>query len=243
MEDTILQLPRLIKDRTINEKYLVNNEIRIWTGKKLYCKHNQPKWRCKICTPSSHCVHNIFIKSCRICTPSILCEHNILLNDCKKCCNQDKLCEHGNHKSKCKQCGGGSFCEHNKERYRCEKCNPEGHLISNMRARMSMALKREYKSESTIELLGCNMEHFLQYLQKQFDDNMTFENYGDYWHLDHIKPCASFDLKNQEQQKKCFHYTNLQPLEGKENMSKGSKYDEETFNRYWKNDIEGWIDK
>ena len=72
---------------------------------------------------------------------------------------------------------------------------------------------------------------------------MTFENYGDYWHMDHIKPCASFDLNDEEEQKKCFHYTNLQPMEGKENMSKGSKYDEETFTRYWKNDIEGWIDK
>ena len=270
---TLLLLPDHIKDRIKNNKYISNNRIVIWTGKELHCEHNRRPGRCNLCKNNNNVtiVNNIEnllssnnsipylpkYKKNRIDNTkylhndkiilwngiSIICEHNILLYSCKKCCNQDKLCEHKKLKGRCKQCGGGSFCEHNKERYRCEKCNPEGHIVSVMRSRMSMALKRESKSESTIELLGCNMEDFLQYLEKQFDDNMTFENYGDYWHVDHIKPCASFDLKNEEEQKKCFHYTNLQPMEGKENMSKGSKYDDESFNRYWKNDIEGWIDK
>lgn len=40
---------------------------------------------------------------------------------------------------------------------------------------------------------------------------------------DHIKPCVSFDLTREEEQKKCFHYLNLQPLWAKENLSKGGK--------------------
>lgn len=53
---------------------------------------------------------------------------------------------------------------------------------------------------------------------------MSWDNYGMYgWHIDHIKPCSSFDLSNPAEQKICFHYTNLQPLWAKENLSKGKK--------------------
>ena len=50
------------------------------------------------------------------------------------------------------------------------------------------------------------------------------ENHGN-WHIDHRIPCCSFDLTTEEEQKKCFHYTNLQPLWDKDNLSKGGKYD------------------
>ncbi len=63
-----------------------------------------------------------------------------------------------------------------------------------------------------------------EHLEKQFKEGMTWENHGLYgWHIDHIIPCASFDLTDLEQQKKCFHYTNLQPLWAKENLIKGVK--------------------
>ena len=53
---------------------------------------------------------------------------------------------------------------------------------------------------------------------------MSWDNYGD-WHIDHIRPCCSFDLSKIEEQEKCFHYSNLQPLWAEENMTKGGKYD------------------
>lgn len=52
----------------------------------------------------------------------------------------------------------------------------------------------------------------------------SLENYGQ-WHVDHIIPCDSFDLFDVEQQKICFHYTNLQPLWAKDNLIKGNKYE------------------
>jgi hypothetical protein len=61
-------------------------------------------------------------------------------------------------------------------------------------------------------------------LQSKFKEVITWENHGKYaGHIDHIIPCASFDLTDPEQQKKCFHYTNLQPLWAHENLSKGAK--------------------
>ena len=78
------------------------------------------------------------------------------------------------------------------------------------------------KSKLTQELVGCTIEQLWVHLEKSFKKGMTKENYG-LWHVDHIVPCASFDLTDLNQQAKCFHYTNLQPLWAYENLSKGAK--------------------
>lgn len=71
-------------------------------------------------------------------------------------------------------------------------------------------------------MIGCSIEELKQYLEKQFKEGMTWDNYGE-WHIDHIIPCAAFDLTKEEEQLKCFNYTNLQPLWAEENEKKGDK--------------------
>ena len=95
-------------------------------------------------------------------------------------------------------------------------------ITRNLRCRLRKAIKKNYKYGSTLELLGCSIEFLKQYLESKFQPGMTWENYGD-WHIDHIKPCVSYNLADPEQQKICFHYTNLQPLWAKDNLSKGCK--------------------
>jgi DNA/RNA endonuclease G (NUC1) len=74
------------------------------------------------------------------------------------------------------------------------------------------------------ELIGCSPSELKQYIEKQFKLGMTWENYKLHgWEVDHIVPCDSFDLTNVEEQKKCFHYTNLQPLWMRENRQKSCK--------------------
>lgn len=68
------------------------------------------------------------------------------------------------------------------------------------------------KHTSVINLIGCDIHSLKQYLEQQFKPEMTWENHGIIWEIDHIKACANFDLTKLEEQKQCFHYTNLQPL-------------------------------
>lgn len=91
-----------------------------------------------------------------------------------------------------------------------------------LRSRLTNALRNNLRYKSTLELLGCSVEKLWAHLEKSFKPGMTRENHGE-WHIDHIIPCISFDLSKPEEQNKCFHYTNLQPLWAHQNLSKGAK--------------------
>lgn len=80
------------------------------------------------------------------------------------------------------------------------------------------------KKMKTMEMIGCSISELKKHLKMQFKQGMSWDNYGE-WHIDHIKPCAAFNLANDEEQKICFHYTNLQPLWAIENAQKSSIYE------------------
>ena len=103
--------------------------------------------------------------------------------------------------------------------------DPQQKLLNSLRSRLSNLVKKGKKAANTVELAGCTITELRQHLETQFIDGMTWENYGKHgWHVDHIRPCASFDLTNPEQQRQCFHYTNLQPLWAVDNIRKGAKW-------------------
>lgn len=99
-------------------------------------------------------------------------------------------------------------------------------IADNYRRRINLALKGVgVKIGSTTKLLGCSIDKLKEHLEAQFEPWMTWENYGiKGWHIDHIRPCSSFDLTKEKEQRKCFHYTNLAPLLWKDNISKGSTW-------------------
>jgi len=92
-------------------------------------------------------------------------------------------------------------------------------LADNLRRRLRYALNGKYKTAKTLELLGCSVDYLKNHLQSQFQHGMNWSNYGK-WHIDHIKPCASFDLSKPEEQSKCFSWKNLQPLWAIDNLRK-----------------------
>jgi len=105
--------------------------------------------------------------------------------------------------------------------------NPNFKIGITLRNQLRQALKNNSvkKTISVIKLLGCSIQEFKEYISKKFTEGMSWDNHGE-WHLDHIRPIASFDnLEDIKQQEKCFHYTNFQPLWASENIRKGAKYD------------------
>ena len=99
------------------------------------------------------------------------------------------------------------------------KNDPQFRATCNLRSRISKALNGHSKSASTKELLGCTYEVFVEHLESKFVNGMSWKNCG-LWHMDHIMPCAMFDLLIEEEQRICFHYTNIQPMWGTENTAK-----------------------
>lgn len=109
--------------------------------------------------------------------------------------------------------------QYKKHRY---KTDLSYRLTCNLRRRLHRAIDGKLKNESALKLLGCSIEQLKLHLEKQFTKGMNWKNYGK-WHIDHIKPCASFDLSLETEQKLCFHFSNLQPLWAKDNIRKSDK--------------------
>jgi len=85
----------------------------------------------------------------------------------------------------------------------------------------SLSTHLNTKKENTIWYLGCTIPELKSHLEKQFQEGMNWENHGQFgWHIDHIKPLNTFDLTDEEQLIKCWHYTNLRPLWWGENLSR-----------------------
>lgn len=105
--------------------------------------------------------------------------------------------------------------------------NPDFRIAVCFRDRVRDALKNGYKKAyRSKELLGCSWEHLRTWLTFWFQPGMSWSNYGSVWHVDHRRPCASFNLSDPRQQKECFHFSNLQPLFAGDNLRKGDKWQE-----------------
>jgi hypothetical protein len=113
------------------------------------------------------------------------------------------------------------------------------HLMNNLKS----------KQKSTMKYFSCDIKLFIEWLEYCFTENMTINNHGTLWHLDHVIPVSSFDLKNPEEVYLCFHYLNYMPITATDNLSKNNKiiysqlltHSDNIFNFHIKNDLK--IDK
>lgn len=104
------------------------------------------------------------------------------------------------------------------------KTDPNYKIKVNLRSRFYHALKGNFKRQKTLDLLGCSIEELRQHLEAQFLPGMSWSNHTTHgWHIDHKKPCNSFDLTKESEQLKCFNFKNLQPLWAIDNWKKGNR--------------------
>lgn len=101
---------------------------------------------------------------------------------------------------------------------------PINRIKKNLRKRIKELISHPYEQSKHI---GCSGKFLKQYLESKFLPGMNWDNYGfgdNKWHVDHIKPLSLFNLDDKEQLMLANHYSNLQPLWQKDNLSKGNKY-------------------
>lgn len=102
--------------------------------------------------------------------------------------------------------------------------DPYVKIKNSLRARINELMNKKNQNENprTFDLIGCDFDFFVSYIENKFTEGMVWDNYGFYgWHLDHKIPLCS--AKTEDEIKKLFHYTNLQPLWWMDNFKKGGK--------------------
>jgi len=185
------------------------------------CEHNKQKPRCRECKGGGICEHDRLRDTCKDCGGSRICEHNKQKYNCRECVGNG-ICEHDKLRNICRECKGGGICEHNKQRRQCPTCDPMGYTTKLVRDAVRRGINGSSKSKKSIEYLGCSILAFREHIEKQFVDDMSWENQGA-WHIDHRIP-IKYNNPTDEQIIERLHYTNCQPLWACDNLKKGNRY-------------------
>ena len=185
-------------------------------------------------------MHNIDMKECSHCKESKPLDDFYKAKggvggrrgDCKTCVRSSSQAYYHKHTEQTKVASSKYYkihgdrlrryqVEYSRDRYEKDSAY---RLACNLRNRLRQALKGACKAETTKDLLGCTYEAARAHIEAQFTEGMSWDKMGLRGiHIDHIKPCDSFDLTDPEQRRECFHYTNLQPLWAEDNLRKSNK--------------------
>lgn len=122
----------------------------------------------------------------------------------------------------CKKCGCIKSVEYKKNRCIYDPSYKLRHTVSNA-VRKSLHKKNLTKNNASVwEFLPYSLLELREHLEALFDQNMSWENYGSYWHIDHIYPqhLLVYDSMEDPNFQKCWALENLRPLEANENLSR-----------------------
>lgn len=115
------------------------------------------------------------------------------------------------------------------EKYKARKDSDPGYkLMCNVKSRIHNMLQQN-KTNKCDELIGCTKDQLKFWLNYQLKDDMTWDNYGEYWHIDHVIPICFFDLNINNEHFIVFNWSNLRPLPATENLIKNGNIDKQAI--------------
>lgn len=139
---------------------------------------------------------------------------------CKQCCYKDHYLPNKERKSILSKEWRKNNPESVKRASLKEKSKPHNRIRSVIKNRIRSYLRPFGQSSKYKDIISCSPKELSDYLQSKFTPEMTWENYGKYWHIDHIIPCSVFDFSKPNHLQWCWHHKNLQPLSSVENINK-----------------------
>ncbi len=110
--------------------------------------------------------------------------------------------------------------EYKRNRYKTDILYKTAKLYRN---RLRSAIHGTIERDQYLNFLGCTYEYLVDWIEYNFHSEMKWDNMGKNWHIDHIVPCSSFNLIDNSEMQKCFHWSNLAPALVKDNLTKSNK--------------------
>ncbi len=168
--------------------------------------------RCEKCRPDRREYHRRYIKQWRLDNPEIAREHERRSQVKNRVKKNAYSREYGRRNRKWFTEYNRRWLKANPDKWRQYESRPKRKLENILRVRLRKALKRGTKTGSAVRDLGCSIQEFRKYIESQFSPNMSWDNHGTLWQLDHKRCLASFDLSDREQLLQACNFSNFQPL-------------------------------
>lgn len=227
--NTIVLTERKCKICTINKQITEYNKISLRKdGYNIICREcvNEQSKNKRIIAISEPTITKRICNTCNI--EKYLSEfrtnktNTIYYNICLECYEPHKWTKEKQRASE------RAYIENNndkmKEKYRKQNTQINRNVRIRLNTRIKSALNKSNlkKNNYTVQYIGCTCEYLIKWFEYQFNDNINLDNKSE-WHIDHVLPCSSFDLSKEEEQLKCFNWTNLRPCLSLENIIKSNK--------------------
>lgn len=99
-------------------------------------------------------------------------------------------------------------------------------LSSTVSSNLNIALKSKKMGQHWEDIVGYTLEELMAHLESKFAPGMTWDNYGSYWHVDHIIPKSwwIYESYRDREFRQCWCLANLQPLEARLNRIKHNNW-------------------
>ena len=142
---------------------------------------------------------------------------------------RSSVCSHTQHPLQiiCHQCNGTGAekrCQHPKRRSQCLECRRETAKINETRKWINKLIQRKTNDDYIIPQLNTTAVKYRKYIESQFQEGMTWKNWGRTWHIDHIIPLKYGGNPTMTEIEKRFEWTNTKPVWATNNLAKGNRY-------------------